>query len=115
MNRAVHAEHAHAEADFLVGIEGGIHDCEKENGSICVGGGEINRWPGRQGKTGSFFLPTQIARLIREGKELGEAGDIVFRRVNSKQENGAVGILARDAIHGKSLYTDAATFALILF
>jgi non-canonical (house-cleaning) NTP pyrophosphatase len=34
--------------------------------------------------------------LINEGKELNEADDIVSVRTNSKQTNGAVGVLTND-------------------
>lgn len=49
-------------------------------------------------RTGTFFLPKEIVCLINEGKELGEANDIVFKRSNSKQEDGAVGILTGNII-----------------
>jgi non-canonical (house-cleaning) NTP pyrophosphatase len=67
------------------------------------------------GKTGTFFLPKPVAELVRQGRELGEADDIVFGRVNSKQENGAIGILTRDVIDRKQLYQPAVVMALIPF
>jgi non-canonical (house-cleaning) NTP pyrophosphatase len=36
--------------------------------------------------------------LVESGKELGDADDIVFGKSNSKQQNGAVGILTHDII-----------------
>lgn len=68
-----------------------------------------------KGRSSAFFLPAKIAELIREGKELGEADDIVFARTNSKQENGAVGLLTRNAIDRTHYYTDAVIPALIPF
>jgi len=53
--------------------------------------------------------------LIRQGKELGEADDIVFGRSNSKQENGAVGLLTDNAIDRAQLYEHAMILALIPF
>ena len=68
-----------------------------------------------KGRTGAFFLPPAVADLIRQGKELGEADDIVFGRFNSKQENGAVGILTGDVIDRRRLYEEAVILALIPF
>ena len=53
--------------------------------------------------------------MIKEGKELGEADDIVFNRNNSKQENGAVGILTGDVIDRMKYYTEAVILSLIPF
>ena len=68
-----------------------------------------------KGRTGTFFLPHAVAELIRQGKELGEADDIVFGRSNSKQENGAVGLLTDNAIDRVQLYEHAVILALIPF
>lgn len=113
LNRVKNAEIAHAGADFWAGVEGGIHDHGVEMEAFAWVVVKSNDGRLGKGKTGSFFLPTQVAQLIRQGKELGEADDIVFKRVNSKQENGAVGILTDDAINRTSFYTHAATLALI--
>ena len=68
-----------------------------------------------KGRTGTFFLPPQIAELIKQGKELGEADDVVFGRTNSKQENGAVGILTENVVDRTKYYTEAVVLALIPF
>jgi non-canonical (house-cleaning) NTP pyrophosphatase len=47
--------------------------------------------------------------------ELGDADDLVFARQNSKQKNGAVGLLTADAIDRLELYIPAVIFALIPF
>lgn len=114
-NRALNARQAKPEADFWVGIEGGL---EEVNGEL-----EAFAWivvVSREGKigkgrTGSFFLPHKVAELIRQGKELGEADDIVFGRTNSKQSNGAVGILTGDVITRTTYYEPAVIMALIPF
>ena len=114
-NRANNASEAIPGADFWVGIEGGI---EEKNGEM-----EAFAWiiiKGKDGKfgkgrTGTFFLPTKVAELIREGKELGEADDIVFQRKNSKQENGAVGILTGNVLDRTKYYAEAVIMALIPF
>jgi non-canonical (house-cleaning) NTP pyrophosphatase len=56
-----------------------------------------------------------VAILVREGMELGDADDIVFAKSNSKQQNGAVGLLTNDVITRKSLYLPAVQMAFIPF
>jgi len=115
LNRADNVGKEYAEADFWVGIEGGIEEKNSETEAfawvvIKAGDGGIGK-----ARTGTFFLPTQIAKLIKEGMELGGADDIVFGRMNSKQENGAVGILTGDVIDRTKYYTEAVILALIPF
>jgi non-canonical (house-cleaning) NTP pyrophosphatase len=47
--------------------------------------------------------------------ELGDADDVIFSRRNSKQKNGAVGILTKDLIDREKYYTHAIIMALIPF
>ncbi|MEL6132820.1 MAG: inosine/xanthosine triphosphatase [Bacteroidota bacterium] len=68
-----------------------------------------------QGRTASFMLPPPVVSLIKAGKELGEADDIVFGTTNSKQQQGAVGILTGNIITRTTLYIPAVTMALIPF
>ena len=68
-----------------------------------------------KGRTGTFFLPPAVAELIHQGKELGEADDIVFAQSNSKQKNGAIGILTGDVIDRAALYVPAVIMALVPF
>ena len=66
-------------------------------------------------RTGTFFLPPKVVELINQGKELGEADDIVFGHSNSKQKNGAVGILTGNLIDRTQFYVEAMVLALIPF
>jgi len=102
-------------ADFFVGIEGGIEEknFEMEAFAWIVIKTKENEFG--KGKTGTFFLPPQVAELIKQGKELGDADDMVFGKTNSKQENGAVGILTDNVIDRTKYYVDAIIFALIPF
>lgn len=101
-------------ADFFVSIEGG---------SKCVGKGMetfawvIIRSKDRisKGRTASFFLPQKIIELIKQGMELGQADDILFNRHNSKQSNGAIGILTNNLITRTTYYESAVIMALIPF
>ena len=113
-NRTDNASYEIKNADFYVGIEGGIEEVGDEMEAFAWVFIKSN---GKYGKsrTATFFLPKEIAKLIKEGKELGEADDIVFNRNNSKQQNGAVGILTGDVIDRTKYYTEAVILSLIPF
>jgi inosine/xanthosine triphosphatase len=115
INRASAAALRLPDADFWVGIEGGVD--ETVEGEMVAfawvavrGSCQVGR-----GRTGTFYLPPAVTALLRQGKELGEADDIVFGRTNSKQENGAVGLLTGDVIDRAQLYEHAMILALIPF
>lgn len=109
--RAVAAASSRPEADFWVGIEGGIEDSPvgmKAFAWVVV----HSAFGAGRARSGTFFLPDEVARLVREGKELGEADDIVFGRSNSKQEEGAVGLLTGGVVDRRGLYEQAVVLAL---
>lgn len=114
-NRAHRAASAAPDADFCIGIEGGVEDKMGEMEAFAWVVVKSRDSKIGKGRSSAFFLPAKIAELIRQGKELGEADDIVFSRTNSKQENGAVGLLTRDIIDRTHYYTDAVILALIPF
>lgn len=112
-NRASNCKTAFPEADFWVGIEGGVSEMDADFTSfawIVI----LDR-TGRTGraKTGSFFLPPGVTDLLKGGMELGDADDQVFSSVNSKQKGGAVGLLTRGIVDRRDLYRQAVVLALI--
>lgn len=113
--RVENAYVAHTSADFWVGIEGGIEETHGEMEAFAWIVVKSKEGKVARGRTGAFFLPPRVAELVREGKELGEADDIVFGKTNSKQDNGAVGLLTDNAIHREHYYTHAIILALIPF
>lgn len=110
--RAANARKVRPDGDFWVGIEGGIEDSKLGMMAFAwvVVLGE--RSSGR-GRTGGFFLPERVAELVRQGKELGEADDIVFGRRNSKQNEGAIGLLTGGAMDRRELYEHGVVLALV--
>ncbi len=115
-NRATEALSAVREATHGVGIEGGI--LEAAEGMWAYAWIVIIDRMGRvgRGQTGRFLLPEGVAKLIRvDGLELGEADDRFFNRSNSKQQDGAIGILTGGRIDRKALYKPGVIFALIPF
>ena len=113
--RAFNSKAAFPEADFWVGIEGGV---EEINGNLAAFAWIVIL--DAAGKTGSartaaFFLPQVISELVKGGMELGEADDQVFLTSNSKHAGGAVGILTKGIVQRKELYKQAVSLALIPF
>lgn len=101
-------------ADFYVGIEGGVEETD--------GGMQVFAWVlivsnGRVGKaqTGVFYLPEEVAELIRQGLELGDADDVVFGGSNTKQKNGSIGLLTDDTLDRTEYYAQTVIMALIPF
>jgi inosine/xanthosine triphosphatase len=100
--------------DFYVGVEGGIAESDLDLMAfawIVISDGKKTG----KARTASFFLPHEVAKLVHQGMELGHADDVVFRKNNSKQQNGAIGLLTHDAITRKSLYLPAVQMAFIPF
>ncbi len=113
-NRAENAQLIRPDADFWVGIEGGV---EETNGQLSAFAWMVVKSHNLIGKScsASFLLPPKVAQLVREGIEMGTADDIVFKMTNSKQQLGASGILTHQVINRSKLYEHALILALIPF
>jgi inosine/xanthosine triphosphatase len=115
LNRINNAKSLYSDYDYYVALEGGVLKLESgyyECFAWCaIYHDEIHNI----NRSGSFTLPKKIGELLDNGKELGEADDIVFGRTNSKQSNGAVGILTNDAITRTSFYVENVSLTLIPF
>ncbi len=101
-------------ADYWVGIEGGIEDTPEGMTAFAWVVVRTSAGVGR-GRTATFSLPPAVAELVRGGMELGDADDVVFDRENSKQKEGAVGLLTGNALDRARLYEQAVIAALIPF
>lgn len=101
-------------ADFWVGIEGGI---EPDDEGVTAFAWIVILGKEKSGvsRTTTFRLPKKVADLIRKGYELGDANDILFKKNNSKQKSGAVGILTNEKVSRTGLYKQAVQLALVPF
>jgi inosine/xanthosine triphosphatase len=113
-NRAANAKQLYVDADYWVGIEGGIE--KRDVGFtafawVVIVGNENSG----ESRTTSFQLPSKVTDLIEQGYELGVANDMLFKQENSKQKLGAVGILTKGIISRTELYKQAVQLALIPF
>ena len=112
MNRIAAAREQYPNAVLWAGLEGGIDQIEDHMFAFA--------WIIVQSKeqtssvrTATFPLPPKVCELIRGGMELGHANDVVFKRDNSKQKEGAIGTLTHGLIDRRELYEHAAIMALV--
>ena len=103
-NRARHAREAMPDADYWAGVEGG---CEVQTGDLVAFAWVQILGEGRESsaRTAAFRLPARVK----------DADDLVFGESNSKQQNGAVGLLTGNVETRTSLYEQAVVLALIPF
>ncbi|EHK22541.1 uncharacterized protein TRIVIDRAFT_150911 [Trichoderma virens Gv29-8] len=114
-NRALNARDAEPEADYWVGIEGGVDDSGDAMETFAwVSTSAAAERMGR-GRTAAFFQPEEVARLVRGGMELGPADDQVFGSENSRLHSGSIGLLTGDLINRTGYYVPAVIGALIPF
>jgi len=75
-NRAAALRDLEPTADFWVGIEGGVEDVAA---GMCASAWVVveSRELSGRARSGTFFLPPEVARLVRQGRELGDADDKV--------------------------------------
>lgn len=112
--RAARARAA-VDADFGVGIEGGCVETG-EGLRTCAWAVVVDRH-GRHSTGGSLAmpLPEAVAKLIRNGAELGHAMDELVAMANTKHGAGAVGILTAGLIDRQKAYEILVTYALAPF
>lgn len=114
-NRTESARKLEPRGDYFVGLEGGIEVIDDEywvTAWMCVQNREGRAGYGR---TSSYQLPPEIVGLLKEGKELSEAGDIVMDEENIGQKGGVIGILTNNTVTRADFYTHALKFALVPF
>lgn len=102
-------------ADFGVGLEGGLQQvgkCWFDCGWIVV---LDKKGTEGIGSTIKMETPKKLMELIKKGMELGEANDVLFRTVNSKQAEGHFGLMTKNAITRTSGYKSGVIAALSHF
>lgn len=115
VNRIAHLRALIPDADYYVGLEGGVEHIKNKLFSFAWIVVEDKIGKRGEARTGTFMLPLAVAELIASGMELGHANDRVFGFTNSKQKNSALGILTDDLITRTSEYTSGVVLALIPF
>lgn len=102
-------------ADLGIGIEGGVVEAGGEL-RTCAWAVVAGR-DGRMGTGGSLAmpLPPAVAKLVREGAELGKAMDAITGMSDTKRGAGAVGILTAGLVSRQRAYEMIVTYALAPF
>jgi inosine/xanthosine triphosphatase len=113
--RALGALQKVPDAELGVGLEGGVVD--GEGGLRTCAWAVVAARDGTIGVGGSLALPLPpaVARLVRNGAELGEAMDALVGDTNTKHGLGAVGILTAGIIDRQRAYEALVTYALAPF
>ncbi len=110
LNRLAASKEIHPNADYHIAIESGVIDLPgsmTEIGSIIVAEKGYERI--FHTEIPRFEMPTEIARFVRSGMELGPANDLFFKKENSKQEGGMVGEVTDQVVTRISIMSMAAT------
>ena len=116
-NRAKAAREIEPDADFWLGIEGGLQPIPDEPASylsycwVVV----LSRQRAGRARSASYELPKVICDLIRQGMELGDADDLIFGVSGSKCDSGGVGLLTEGRVTRSQFYAEAVKLALIPF
>ena len=103
------------DADFWVGLEGGIETIDDQLMAfawMAVLGPDQRIGEAR---TVTLPLPPAVKTLVDQGLELGDANDKVFSTVNSKHQGGAFGLLTNGIYTREGVYTEALVIALVPF
>lgn len=114
-NRAIESSKMQPDADFCVGLEGGIETINDQLMAfawmaICARDGRIS-----EARSVTLPLPDAVRDLVSSGMELGDANDRVFDTTNSKQKGGAYGLLTNGLYTRESVYAQTLTIALVPF
>jgi len=114
-NRVAAGRSARPDADYWVGLEGGL---EEIDGELMASAWMVIGGPGgavHEARTPTLPLPPGIHALVRSGMELGDANDRVFGTHNSKQDQGAFGLLTGGRMTRAGIYAQALELALVPF
>lgn len=103
------------DADFAVGMEGGMHQVEGhwvETGWCFV----VDK-KGVESIGSSIRMPIsqKIYKMVREGMELGDIIDALFKTKNLKHASGYFGIMTNDVLPRDNAYSDGLVSALSRF
>lgn len=112
-NRVQQARQARPDADYWVGLEGGLESVDGQLLAsawmvIAAASGAVG-----EARSATLPLPPAIRQRVAEGEELGAACDHVFSMINSKQGGGAFGLLTEGLYTRQDIYTQTLLLALI--
>lgn len=113
--RAQRAQDAEPDADFWIGLEGGVDVVDNQLMAFAWMAVKGRRGDVSEARSATLPLPPAIKELVDGGMELGQANDSVFSTVNSKQGGGAYGLLTDGRYTRESIYAQTLIIALTPF
>ena len=113
--RALRARDAAPDADFWVGLEGGVDVFDDQLMAFAWMAIKGRKGDISEARSATLPLPPAVKALVDAGMELGEANDRVFSTVNSKQGGGAYGLLTDGRYTRESIYAQTLIIALTPF
>jgi inosine/xanthosine triphosphatase len=103
------------EADFFVGIEGGITKLYSKWFALGVACVIDNQGRIGYGVSPCFELPESIVEQLLSGSELGEVVEKISGKNNIRQKEGAIGFLSKGIMDRKTHYVHSLIAALVPF
>ncbi|ANU11446.1 NTPase [Planococcus antarcticus DSM 14505] len=99
------ANNALGELDFAIGLEGGVYEMDKTLylcnwGALATQGGRLFTAAGAQ-----IPLPTEIAKSLYDGKELGPVMDDYANESGIRHHKGAIGILTDGLVNRGEMFS----------
>jgi len=114
-NRVTEARVKIPDADYWVGLEGGLDYFDQHLMAFAWMVVEDSDKRSSEARSATLPLPPKVQALVQSGLELGEANDRVFSTLNSKQGGGAYGLLTDGLMTRESIYTQTLILALVPF
>ncbi len=110
--RYCRAHDTNKEEDYFVSMEGGVDDFEEGAATfayVAIAGrdGKIHT-----GRSANLPIPDAVYLRLKNGEELGDVMDDLFKTDNVKQKGGAIGLLTNHRATRESTYTQALILAL---
>jgi inosine/xanthosine triphosphatase len=115
INRARNVLEAVVNAQYGIGIEGGVTEtphgfylcnwgaCARRDGAIGIGGGA------------RFMLPDQVKERIYQGEALGDIMDDLMSRKGTSRREGAVGFFSHGILHRKEMLEQVVISSMMRF
>lgn len=113
--RAVRSREAKPDADFWVGLEGGIEIIDNQLMAFAWMAVQARVGDVSEARSTTLPLPLAVKKLVDGGLELGAANDRVFSTVNSKQDGGAYGLLTDGLYTREGVYTQTLNYGVDSF
>ncbi len=113
--RVLNACKVEADADFWVGLEGGVDVVDGQLMAFAWMAVKGRHGCVSEARSATLPLPPAVKELVDAGLELGVANDRVFSTVNSKRGGGAYGLLTGGRYTREGIYTQTLIIALTPF